>query len=594
MATLPNEHSTAPSSLLNATESSRTTLALARTWRPHHFEDVIGQDPIIQALQHSFQTNHFHHAYLFSGTRGVGKTTLARLVARALNCEIGISAQPCGKCSACNAIQQGRFIDVLEIDAASRTGVDDIRELLEQTQYVPSVGRYKVFLIDEVHMLSNHSFNALLKTLEEPPAHVQFLFATTDPQKLPVTVVSRCVHFHLRPLSAELITQQLIKVTHAEQVFAEQEALEDIALLASGSVRDALTLLDQAIAQGKNQVSVAVVRSMLGLVDSVLISNIVEGLATTDISRVISSMHEITHSGADIDRAMATLLQWFHNIAMIQILGEQNIFKQYTSLEYKKWLKFAQSFSVAEVQLMYQALLQGRRDLALAASPVQGFEMALLRMIACVPNHLSEKSIAENTQSESVQDDKKKIKDFVELSVELPEITSSENQAFLNDSGYVASNNIPVEILTKSSNAVEFSKEEIITQSSIATDSAEYVEWAECILNSALKGVARAVMMDSDAIKQPQGWLVKIPEECANILSDAVKIRIVETLKDQQQDFKIQWQIGQINTHSTPRSIETKRLKQKELQAKQEFEQTPWGRFLIQELAVDWVNIVAQ
>jgi DNA polymerase-3 subunit gamma/tau len=350
---------------------------LAVKWRPRRFEDLVGQQHVVKALVNSLAAGRLHHAYLFAGTRGVGKTTVARILAKALNCDTGIVAEPCGKCSACTSIDEGRFIDLIEVDAASRTKVDDTRDLLDNVQYMPSRGRFKVYLIDEVHMLSNHSFNALLKTLEEPPPHVKFLFATTDPQKLPVTVLSRCLQFNLKKLKVELIERQLAKICQAEGVAAEAEGLHAIARAAGGSMRDALSLLDQGIAFGGGKIEAAQVKSMLGTIDRGHVLRIIEAIANVDGAAVLAEVDALDELAPDYGAALDELLGAFQQIAVVQLVKGRLPDEDSAAL-----VPFAEKLAPEEVQLYYQIALHGRRDIAICRDERMSFEMTLLRMLA--------------------------------------------------------------------------------------------------------------------------------------------------------------------------------------------------------------------
>jgi DNA polymerase-3 subunit gamma/tau len=295
---------------------------LARKWRPRRFADLVGQTHVARALINGLDHDRLHHAFLFTGTRGVGKTTIARILAKSLNCETGVSSQPCGSCQSCREVDEGRFVDLIEVDAASRTKVDDTRELLDNVQYAPTRGRYKVYLIDEVHMLSGHSFNALLKTLEEPPPHVKFLLATTDPQKLPVTVLSRCLQFHLKRLSPEQIATQLEKILGAEGIVFDTASLRLLARSADGSMRDALSLLDQAIAFGGGKVSEAEVREMLGSIDNSVIEAILTGLAQADAPGLLAAVTDANDRNADAEGVLDDLLLALHRLALLQAAPE--------------------------------------------------------------------------------------------------------------------------------------------------------------------------------------------------------------------------------------------------------------------------------
>ncbi|MBB5212345.1 DNA polymerase III subunit gamma/tau [Microbulbifer hydrolyticus] len=355
---------------------------LARKWRPRLFREMVGQEHVLQALINALDNNRLHHAYLFAGTRGVGKTTIARILAKCLNCETGVSSEPCGQCSVCTEIADGRFVDLIEVDAASRTKVEDTRELLENVQYAPTRGRYKVYLIDEVHMLSNSSFNALLKTLEEPPPHVKFLLATTDPQKLPVTVLSRCLQFNLKNMSPERVVEHLRFVLEKELVPFEEAALWHLGRAADGSMRDAMSLTDQAIAFGGGKISEAEVRAMLGTLDSTLVWKLIRALAEENPSALFAAVDELSQQAPDYSAALAELAAILHRIAIAQVLpgAIDNALGDAEQLQHH-----AASMAGENVQLFYQMALLARRDLPLAPDPRGGFEMALLRMLAFKP-----------------------------------------------------------------------------------------------------------------------------------------------------------------------------------------------------------------
>lgn len=356
---------------------------LARKWRPQSFLEMVGQEHVLKALVNALDQDRLHHAYLFTGTRGVGKTTVARIFAKCLNCESGVTSKPCGTCGACREIAEGRFVDLIEIDAASRTKVEDMRELLENVQYAPTRGRFKVYLIDEVHMLSTSSFNALLKTLEEPPSHVKFLLATTDPQKLPVTVLSRCLQFNLKNMSPERIVGHLQRILTEESLAFEEPALWLLARAADGSMRDALSLTDQAIAFGGNQLLTRDVSAMLGTVDQGQVVRLVEALAQRNGTQLLELVAQFSEFSPNYGHALDSMASLLHRIAVEQTVpgaldnsqGDQEQLRQ-----------LAGSLAAEDVQLFYQIAIQGRRDLSLAPDPRTGFEMALLRMLAFMPN----------------------------------------------------------------------------------------------------------------------------------------------------------------------------------------------------------------
>ena len=362
-------------------------IVLARKWRPKRFAEMVGQEHVVRALSNALDSGKVHHAFLFTGTRGVGKTTVARILAKSLNCETGPSSNPCGVCAACREIDEGRFVDLIEVDAASRTKVDDTRELLDNVQYAPTRGRYKVYLVDEVHMLSNHSFNALLKTLEEPPPHVKFLLVTTDPQKLPVTVLSRCLQFSLKRLSANLIGERLKFIAAAENLSYEAPALALLARAADGSMRDALSLLDQLIAFGGGTLNEANARAMLGTIDRDHVWRIVDALSREDGPGLLAQVRELDRDAPDYDRALVDLAALLQRIAIAQIFPEAA--QQDEEFDAPTLSRLGKAMSPEDVQLYYQIALAGRRDLPMAPEPRLGFEMTLLRMLAFRPDTLA-------------------------------------------------------------------------------------------------------------------------------------------------------------------------------------------------------------
>lgn len=357
-------------------------LVLARKWRPKDFSETVGQEHVLQALINALESGRLHHAYLFTGTRGVGKTTIARILAKALNCETGVTAEPCGTCSACREIDEGRFIDLIEVDAASKTKVDDTRDLLDNVPYAAARGRYKVYLIDEVHMLSKSSFNALLKTLEEPPEHVKFLLATTDPQKLPVTVLSRCLQFNLKRMTPRLISDRLTYICGEEQIEFEPAALAMIARAADGSMRDALSLLDQAIAYCGGKIEEGPTATMLGTIDRDHVMRLMKLLAAGDAKGIIEAIREIDEQFPDYSRLLDDVARDLQRVAVFQVVGTCD---SEDDLSEKEIAALAEMMPIADVQLFYQVAIMGRRDLHLAPDPRSGAEMTLMRMLAFKP-----------------------------------------------------------------------------------------------------------------------------------------------------------------------------------------------------------------
>jgi DNA polymerase-3 subunit gamma/tau len=366
------------------------TSVLARKWRPKNFAQLAGQEHVVQALTNALSQNRLHHAYLFTGTRGVGKTTIARIFAKSLNCESGITATPCGVCSACTEIDSGRFVDLMELDAASNTQVDNMRELLESALYAPSSGRFKVYIIDEVHMLSKSAFNAMLKTLEEPPAHVKFILATTDPQKIPVTVLSRCLQFNLKQMPPALIVSHLKYVLGEEKIPFENGALNLVARAAQGSMRDALSLMDQAIAYSSGKVDESLVRTMLGAIDQGYLFDFLQTLRTGDGAGLLRIADDMAIRSIAFEAALQDLATLLHRIALAQTIPQAIAEDE---PERVRLMELAQQFTPEEIQLNYQIVIHGRKELDLAPDEYAGFTMTLLRMLAFAPNSAGDKAL---------------------------------------------------------------------------------------------------------------------------------------------------------------------------------------------------------
>ena len=374
---------------------------LARKWRPQNFKEMVGQEHVLRALINALDSDRLHHAYLFTGTRGVGKTTIARILAKCLNCETGVTSEPCGTCSSCQEIVVGNFVDLIEVDAASRTKVEDTRELLDNVQYAPSRGRYKVYLIDEVHMLTGHSFNALLKTLEEPPPHVKFLFATTDPQKLPVTILSRCLQFNLKRMPVDMISGHLNTILKEEKTPFDEPSLKLIARAADGSMRDALSLLDQSIAFGNNTVKEDEVREMLGTISHEPLLDLLKAVSDGNGELILQQVEDLSGVTPDFEAATDAMISLLHQLAVQQVVTN-------AQQDDDGVVRLAQQLSKEEVQLFYQIALNGRRDLPLSPDPRSGFEMILLRMMSFRPLREGMKLQGTSLSDESSQQETKK------------------------------------------------------------------------------------------------------------------------------------------------------------------------------------------
>ncbi|VFP85765.1 DNA polymerase III subunit gamma/tau [Candidatus Erwinia haradaeae] len=390
---------------------------LARKWRPQVFTDVVGQEHVLIVLKNSLSLERIHHAYLFSGASGIGKTTIARLLAKSLNCESGITSNPCRVCEQCRDIAEGFCLDLIEIDAASRTKVEDIRDLLENVQYTPSRSRFKIYLIDEVHMLSRHSFNALLKTLEEPPSHVKFILATTDPQKLPLTILSRCLHLHLTVLNSDQICMQLKHVLQTENIYAEPGAIKMLAQAAHGSMRNSLSLADQAIVMGKGSVTIDSVSNMLSILDDQYAMSLIERMVHSDGVEVMELLEKVAMYGGDWDGLLIVMLGFLHRIAIIQLLPDA-ISKDRTTIDYRLQA-LARTLPPTDLQLYYQILLVGRKELKFAPNQRMGVEMTLLRALAFQPEDFKEEERTHNLVVQDRSSSERPIEKLVHASVDL-------------------------------------------------------------------------------------------------------------------------------------------------------------------------------
>jgi len=487
-------------------------LVLARKWRPKTFSEVVGQQHVLRALINGLDQDRLHHAFLFSGTRGVGKTTLSRILAKSLNCEQGVSSTPCGECQSCQEVDAGRFVDLIEVDAASRTKVDDTRELLDNVQYAPSRGRYKVYLIDEVHMLSTSSFNALLKTLEEPPPHVKFLFATTDPQKLPVTILSRCLQFNLRRIELEQISNHLANILQQEEFEFESEALTALARAADGSMRDALSLLDQAISFGAGKITVEHVHQMLGTIEQHQLLHILTALINQDGKALLQQSHDLSVQGRDFNLVLNALLACLQRLATVQLVpdlesSDENDSEQLTEL--------SSQISPETVQLLYQIALHGKRDLPFAADPKSGFEMTLLRMLSFQP-----KRVASITNDQTVASPIVETKPASQVSAkpqaQIPAPASAPE-----------AEREPLQVNEAKAEIVSDAPAEPVNNSALSADS-----WTATIASLKLAALSRQLADNSAFIKFENSKLfLSIAPELAHLATEKSKERLESALK---------------------------------------------------------------
>ncbi|MFL0810673.1 MAG: DNA polymerase III subunit gamma/tau [Agarilytica sp.] len=613
---------------------------LARKWRPRIFREMVGQEHVLKALINALDHDRLHHAYLFTGTRGVGKTTIARILAKCLNCETGVSSEPCGECSSCVEIAEGRFVDLIEVDAASRTKVEDTRELLDNVQYAPTRGRYKIYLIDEVHMLSNHSFNALLKTLEEPPEHVKFLLATTDPQKLPVTILSRCLQFNLKNLSPERIVSHLDHVLCAEVIPFEQQALWLLARSADGSMRDALSLTDQAIAFGSGKVLEEETASMLGTIDHVLIEEIMSALVVGDGPGILAAIAKFSEHAPDYDAALADLLTLLHRIAIAQALPEA-LDNSYGDRE--QILKFAHALTPENTQLFYQTALVGRRDLPLASDMRSGLEMTLLRMLAFKPQGLVDVpkqtlSNQQTTASEapSVQETSESLTEVIETekkplaegrppqeaplveSQKIPPAQVNTNEIPVGEPRHTEQHRVPVEtvenniravkpalntvgenapvdvknsenkISTEDSDPENLKKEAPLSAQKIALDSFEPKDWISLYKQMNVRGIVQSTAANTVLVGREENHLQFILDQDKTSLFDpSHNQRLADLLSDYfQHPVKVDIQLAVLPSElETPAQFEARKRYEAHQEALQKLKQDPVVQTLEREFS---------
>ncbi len=549
---------------------------LARKWRPQNFQELVGQEHVQRALVNALNDDRLHHAYLFTGTRGVGKTTIARIFSKSLNCETGITSTPCGKCATCVEIAEGRYVDLIEVDAASRTGVDDTRDLLENVQYAPTRGRYKVYLIDEVHMFSKSSFNALLKTLEEPPPHVKFLLATTDPQKLPVTILSRCLQFNLKRLPVSLIISHLQHVLSEENVEHDVTALQLIAEAADGSMRDALSLLDQALAFGGGIVKEQEVRDMLGSVSRDKVIGLLTAMLQRDAVQTMKAVAELAEFSPDFENVLAEILSLLHHMSLAKTVPEA--LDEFVSSR-EVLLKLSQQVSAEDLHLFYQIALLGRRDLPLSPDARNGFEMIMLRMLAFRPasadagriNHSSTQSKNQtNTQSQLHGQ---------------PQQTVQNNNAQMTQAAHA-------EVPERSSGGVadDSSTEEYISQAetkqpvaaNTAVTQAASGDWRDVVNALGLGGLVKQLAINC-TMKQRDGCniILQIESGHSNLINPKAKQRLQQALGEYFNiDAQLEIQVVNQNESESPAQTTQRETDQRQQQAVQSINEDSFTQIL--------------
>lgn len=539
------------------------TLALARKWRPRAFADLKGQPHVVQALSNALAQGRLHHAYLLTGTRGVGKTTLARILAKCLNCETGVTATPCGVCSACTQIDAGRFVDLLELDAASNTGVDNMREVLDNAQYAPTVGRYKIYIIDEVHMLSKSAFNSMLKTLEEPPAHVKFILATTDPQKIPVTVLSRCLQFNLKPMPPALVAQHLSEVLAQENVEAEPAALNQIARAAAGSMRDALSLTDQAIAYGSGKIETAAVEAMLGTVRRDYLFDLLGALAAHDGDGLLNQARGLAERGIALDAALQDLGGVLTQLALLH--SAPNALPDDTP-DLAQLQQLAVSFDAETLQLYYQIALNARRDLPYAPDELSGFSMALLRMLAFTPGTVP--APVERKVAPSV-----------------PPVSPSQTPT------------VSSQPFTPPPSASSVATESPVAAALHVAESVKDTvwDWLQVVSELKLGGMAKMLADCCELVSHQAGEiLLRISETDKHLLDSGYQDKLISTLRERHgSNLKVKFEIG-AEAAQTPQQVRTRERDARQAKAVAAIESDPFIRDLVEHFDAKIVESTIQ
>lgn len=518
---------------------------LARKWRPKNFSELTGQDHVVKALSNALEQNRLHHAYLFTGTRGVGKTTIARILAKALNCDVGITSSPCGTCSACVSIDGGSFVDLIELDAASNTQVDNMRELLENALYAPTSARYKIYIIDEVHMLSKSAFNAMLKTLEEPPAHVKFVLATTDPQKIPVTVLSRCLQFNLKQIPLTKIVAHLKKILQEEKINSDAVSLQLLARAAQGSMRDALSMLDQAIAFGQGEVAETSVREMLGAIDQNYLYDLLDALVQNDGVKMMSIADEMEARSLSFDTALQDLGALLHRIALAQTVPSA-IAEEVPERE--RILVLAETFSPEDIQLFYQIALHGRGDLSLAPDEYAGFTMTLMRLLAFLPDNTAPEKVSSrgNSKKEAVRQ---------------PMVSQKHASPAVSAASVDKPVSVPVT--------------PVVDQ---ACD-----DWPSLVEQLALKGMAKMLAQHSEARILTAGNIeLCVPEIHKHLLEKKYQEKIQEAVNQHfAQPVKLKIALGSV-TGMTPADLQLQKIEKKQSEAVAAIETDPVVEALVE------------